>query len=123
MKAVFTNGMIPIYIEFALMDCKEEVSLWLRPFKLWKDAMPRHMEGIMGYFGHMPRFGKVAFSGQQCIKIQKSLSGDAIDAKNMGASTHEMPCHLQTISMLNSLMYAGLISWGHSLNPKIMSTS
>jgi hypothetical protein len=39
--------------------------------------MPHPMEDIMEHSGHMPGSDKAAFSGQQRITIQKSLSGDA----------------------------------------------
>ena len=35
--------------------------LWLRLLKLWKDAMPHHLEDTMEHSGHMLKFGKVAF--------------------------------------------------------------
>jgi len=89
---ISTLRMSHIFSESALMDSCEGVFLWLRLLKLWKDAMPRHMEDTMEHSGHMLKFGEVAFSGQQCMKIQRTLSGDAIDVKNMGISTHEMKC-------------------------------
>jgi hypothetical protein len=54
--------------------------------------MPHHMEDIMEHFGHTPRFGKVVFSGQRCMKIQGSFLGDATDVRNKGISTREMRC-------------------------------
>jgi len=92
-----TFGMSHIFFESALMDYCEGVFLWLRLLKLWKDAMPRHMEDTMEHFGHMLNFGKVAFSRQRCMKIQRTLLGDATDVKNMGISTHEMKCLSQII--------------------------
>jgi hypothetical protein len=41
------------------------------------------MEDIMEHSAQMQRSGKVDFSGQRCIKIQRSLLEDVPDIKNL----------------------------------------
>jgi hypothetical protein len=41
----------------------------------------------------MLRSSKVHSSGQQCIKIPRNLSEDALDARNMETSMLGMQCH------------------------------
>jgi len=42
------------------------------------------MEGIMGHFEHMQRYGSVDSSGQQCMKTQENLFRDVAHVKRHG---------------------------------------
>jgi hypothetical protein len=104
-KLVATCGMIHISIEFALMDCYEDVSQWKKPQKSWIDVMHHPIEDIMEHSVHMLKFGKVDSSGQRCIKIQRSLSKDVPDAKSMETLMLAMQCHSRTSSKWSYLMF------------------
>jgi len=54
-----------------------------------------HASPYGGHYGAFQTNAKIwqsGFSGQRCMKIQRNLSGDATDVKNMGISTREMRC-------------------------------
>jgi hypothetical protein len=61
--------------------------------KIIKRCHASPYEGHYGAFVRMLRFGKVDSSGQRYTKIQRSLSEDALDARNMETLTLEMQCH------------------------------
>jgi len=52
----------------------------------------------MGCFEHMPRYGSVDSSGQQCMKTQENLFRDVARVKDMVISIQGMPCHSSVIS-------------------------
>jgi hypothetical protein len=64
-----------------------------KTMKSSRGVMHHPMEDIMEHSVHMLRFGKVDSSGQRYTKIQRSLSEDALDARNMETLTLEMQCH------------------------------
>jgi hypothetical protein len=70
----------------------------MKPLNSSKDVMHHLMEDIMEHIVHMLRSSKVDSSSQQCIKIQRTLSEDVLDVRNMETSMLGMQCHYKITS-------------------------
>jgi hypothetical protein len=121
-KVVLTYGMNRTFSKYALTAYSGDVYLLKKEYRLLKDVTHHHMEGIMGHFAHMLKFGSVDSFGQQCMKTQENSSEDVDLLRGTTILIQEMPCHSPTTFRLNSLMSGELITWDHSHHPRIAST-
>ena len=71
----------------------------------------------MGRSEHIPRYGSVDSSSQQCMRTQEYLFEDVV------ISIQGISCHSSAISTLNSLISGGLTTRGHFCHQRNMSIS
>ena len=122
MKAISTYGMSRNFSESALTDCSEGVYRPKKASRSLSNATHCHMEGIMGHFAHMRRFGRVDSFGQPCMKIWRTLSGDVERVRGTGISIQEMPCQSPTTSRSNFSMSGVSTTWDRFQSQRTVNT-